>query len=125
MSYSQWAASLHIPHLQANAAAAAASGTVQPASASLSLQYECSCGRLHPHLAFLYWCRHCQAMQCASCTTQQVDTYFCPACLNSVFTTPAFANQNRSEDVRTGGRPGLGAQRLKFHPEQGVNGSRS
>jgi hypothetical protein len=36
-------------------------------------------------------------LQCGSCSSAQVDTYFCPSCLNSVFTTPAFANQNRCE----------------------------
>lgn len=94
MSYSQWVSSLHIPHLKA---AAESSPTPPPPAARLSLQVECSCGRLHPHAAFLYWCRSCACLQCGQCAHASVDTYFCPSCLNSVFTSPAFANQNRCE----------------------------
>jgi hypothetical protein len=113
MSYSTWTASLAVPHLQQQQAQAAASGTALPAGSALSIGYECSCGRVHPHLAYLFWCKSCAALQCHQCTTQQVDTYFCPSCLNSVFTTPAFANQNRSVEWRGTEQRVSGARRAE------------
>lgn len=97
MSYAAWSATTALPHLLT----AAAADDSSPEEARLSLSYECSCGRLSPSLAPLYWCRSCSGLQCGLCTSSSVDTYFCPSCLNSVFTTPAFANQNRCEQCVT------------------------
>jgi len=44
----------------------------------------------------LYWCRHCVHLRCARCVSQEVDSYFCPSCLDEHMpSTEAKLNRNR------------------------------
>jgi dynactin-4 len=56
----------------------------------------CSCGAVLP-LEELYYCNSdgCRLLACNHCTTPVVDTYFCPTCLNSVFSTKAFEAKHK------------------------------
>jgi len=56
----------------------------------------CSCRAVLP-LEDLFFCRSegCNALACNQCTTPVIDTYFCPTCLNSVFSTKAFEAKNK------------------------------
>jgi dynactin-4 len=69
----------------------------QSAIPNLSLQYSCSCGELHPVYS-LYCCSDCNyRLLCELCTNISIDTYYCPSCLNSVFSSQALNNENKCE----------------------------
>ncbi|KAG0694081.1 Dynactin subunit 4 [Chionoecetes opilio] len=40
----------------------------------------CSCGLLKSITA-IYFCRHCLKLRCSNCVSHEVDTLFCPNCL--------------------------------------------
>jgi hypothetical protein len=63
---------------------------------SLNITYHCSCNTLHP-LSSLFLCYDCSVLLCPDCTTPTIDTYFCPSCLNSVFSAHAHTNGNACE----------------------------
>ncbi|XP_033325573.2 dynactin subunit 4 isoform X1 [Megalopta genalis] len=49
------------------------------------VRYVCSCGSLKP-ISQTYFCRHCSKIRCGYCNCQEIDTYYCPNCLeNSTF----------------------------------------
>jgi len=56
----------------------------------------CSCRVLLP-LEDLYFCKSegCNTLSCNQCSTPVIDTYFCPSCLNSVFSTKAFEAKHK------------------------------
>uniref|UniRef100_A0A914ZPA8 Dynactin subunit 4 n=1 Tax=Parascaris univalens TaxID=6257 RepID=A0A914ZPA8_PARUN len=58
------------------------------------VQYECSCGEWDS-LNRLYFCRHCSMLKCSFCVSQELDTTFCPYCLDNVTTGEARQKKNR------------------------------
>ena len=63
----------------------------------LSIGYACSqCSSFSP-LRHLYFCTDCQLLLCPCCTTAHVDTYYCPTCLTSVFSSSAQSSVGRCD----------------------------
>ena len=63
----------------------------------LSIGYACSqCSSFLP-LRHLYFCTDCQLLLCPCCTTAHVDTYYCPTCLTSVFSSSAQSSLGRCD----------------------------
>lgn len=58
------------------------------------VKYECSCGEWES-LNRLYFCRHCSNIRCMVCVNQEMDTSFCPSCLDNVSTGEARQKRNR------------------------------
>ncbi|VDM19523.1 unnamed protein product [Wuchereria bancrofti] len=58
------------------------------------VKYECSCGEWES-LNRLYFCRHCSNIRCILCVCQEMDTSFCPSCLDNVSTGEARQKRNR------------------------------
>ncbi|CAG9539777.1 unnamed protein product [Cercopithifilaria johnstoni] len=58
------------------------------------VRYECSCGEWES-LNRLYFCRHCSNIRCMLCVSQEMDTSFCPCCLDNVSTGEARQKRNR------------------------------
>ncbi|VDK80600.1 unnamed protein product [Litomosoides sigmodontis] len=58
------------------------------------VKYECSCGEWES-LNRLYFCRHCSNIRCMLCVSQEMDTSFCPSCLDNVSTGEARQKKNR------------------------------
>ncbi|VDM43629.1 unnamed protein product [Toxocara canis] len=58
------------------------------------VQYQCSCGEWDS-LNRLYFCRHCSQLKCSFCVSQELDTTFCPYCLDNVTTGEARQKKNR------------------------------
>ncbi|KAK8739886.1 hypothetical protein OTU49_003243, partial [Cherax quadricarinatus] len=54
----------------------------------------CSCGVLKPITA-IYFCRHCLKLRCGNCVSHEVDTLFCPNCLENMPSTEARLKKNR------------------------------
>ncbi|KAK7085882.1 Dynactin subunit 4 [Halocaridina rubra] len=54
----------------------------------------CSCGLLKPITA-IYFCRHCLKLRCGNCVSHEVDTLFCPNCLENMPSTEARLKKNR------------------------------
>ena len=64
---------------------------------ALSIGYACSqCSSFSP-LRHLYFCTDCQLLLCPCCTTAHVDTYYCPTCLTSVFSSSAQSSVGRCD----------------------------
>lgn len=66
-----------------------------------SALHTCSCKRLAP-VEELFFCiaKTCQTLICNQCTHQVIDTYYCPSCLNSFFSSTAFQNKNQCQQCR-------------------------
>ena len=62
----------------------------------VSITIECGCGDRLP-LSALYYCRDCKRLTCQDCASASIDSHFCPQCLNSVFSSHAFASRGRCE----------------------------
>lgn len=62
----------------------------------ISAKLTCGCGKLLP-IEELYFSSsdHKFALACRECTQQVIDTYYCPSCLNSFFSSMAFQGKNR------------------------------
>jgi len=45
----------------------------------------------------LFFCQECGRFSCDQCSATEIDTFFCPNCLNSVLTSVAFQEQNRCQ----------------------------
>lgn len=58
------------------------------------VQYICSCGVWAP-LCRLYFCRHCSLLRCRNCVTHEIDSIFCPNCLENMPTAEARVKKNR------------------------------
>ena len=53
------------------------------ASVQELVRYKCSCGSLKP-ICKLYFCRHCLDIRCGFCVSHEVDSHFCPNCLENM-----------------------------------------
>ncbi|VDN02204.1 unnamed protein product [Thelazia callipaeda] len=58
------------------------------------VKYECSCGEWES-LNRLYFCRHCSSIRCLFCVSYEMDTSFCPSCLDNVSPGEARQKKNR------------------------------
>ncbi|XP_064605721.1 dynactin subunit 4-like [Liolophura sinensis] len=59
-----------------------------------TVQYQCCCGKRRP-LCRLYICRHCLKLRCTDCVLHEVDSYYCPNCLENMPSAEATMKNNR------------------------------
>ncbi|KAL3876018.1 hypothetical protein ACJMK2_033907 [Sinanodonta woodiana] len=58
------------------------------------VKYLCSCGKWEP-LCRLYLCRHCQKLRSGDCVLHEVDSPYCPNCLENMPSSEAKLKKNR------------------------------
>jgi hypothetical protein len=58
------------------------------------IRYQCSCGISQP-LCKLYFCRHCLDLRCGFCVSHEVDSHYCPNCLENMPSAEARLKKNR------------------------------
>ncbi|KAL8573181.1 hypothetical protein ACOMHN_036166 [Nucella lapillus] len=58
------------------------------------VRYLCSCGKKRPACK-LYLCRHCLKLRCADCVQHEVDSPYCPNCLENMPAAEAKLKKNR------------------------------
>lgn len=58
------------------------------------VRYLCSCGLAQP-LSKLYFCRHCLDLRCGFCVSHEVDSHYCPNCLENMPSAEARLKKNR------------------------------
>ncbi|XP_050413083.1 dynactin subunit 4 [Patella vulgata] len=58
------------------------------------VKYVCSCSK-HLPVCRLYLCRHCLKLRCSDCVQHEVDTPYCPNCLENMPTSEAKLRKNR------------------------------
>ncbi|EUB54988.1 Dynactin subunit [Echinococcus granulosus] len=54
----------------------------------------CSCNRCCP-LSQLYFCRHCYDVRCGNCVSHEVDSHYCPNCLENMTSAEAKMRKHR------------------------------
>ncbi|VDM32658.1 unnamed protein product [Hydatigera taeniaeformis] len=54
----------------------------------------CSCNRSCP-LSQLYFCRHCYDVRCGNCVSHEVDSHYCPNCLENMTSAEAKMRKHR------------------------------
>ena len=64
------------------------------ASVSDRVRYGCSCGCARP-VSRLYFCRHCLEPRCPHCVSHEVDSHYCPNCLENMPSAEARLKRNR------------------------------
>lgn len=58
------------------------------------VRYRCSCGSLKP-ICRLYFCRHCLDIRCGFCVSHEVDSHYCPNCMENMPSAEARLKKNR------------------------------
>ena len=58
------------------------------------VRYKCSCGSLKP-ISKLYFCRHCLDIRCGFCVSHEVDSHYCPNCMENMPSAEARLKKNR------------------------------
>lgn len=58
------------------------------------VRYLCHCGHSQP-LARLYFCRYCSQLRCGFCVSHEVDSHYCPNCLENMPSAEARLKKNR------------------------------
>ncbi|XP_046330476.1 dynactin subunit 4-like [Haliotis cracherodii] len=58
------------------------------------VKYLCTCGKRQP-ICRLYLCRHCLKLRCGECVQHEVDTPYCPNCLENLPSAEAKMRKNR------------------------------
>ncbi|XP_071952009.1 dynactin subunit 4-like [Antedon mediterranea] len=58
------------------------------------VQILCSCGIRSP-ITKLYFCKHCMKLRCKRCVSHEVDSHFCPNCLENMPSAEAKLKKNR------------------------------
>ncbi|KAL5106655.1 Dynactin subunit 4 [Taenia crassiceps] len=61
---------------------------------SSRVQGLCSCNRSCP-LSQLYFCRHCYDVRCGNCVSHEVDSHYCPNCLENMTSAEAKMRKHR------------------------------
>ncbi|GAB6028382.1 Dynactin subunit 4 [Chamberlinius hualienensis] len=56
--------------------------------------YECSCQRRKP-IQGIYFCKHCLKLRCRECVAHEVDTHFCPNCMENLPSAEALLKRNK------------------------------
>jgi len=64
------------------------------ASVQELVRYKCSCGSLKP-ICKLYFCRHCLDIRCGFCVSHEVDSHYCPNCMENMPSAEARLKKNR------------------------------
>ena len=64
------------------------------ASVQELVRYKCSCGCLKP-ISKLYFCRHCLDIRCGFCVSHEVDSHYCPNCMENMPSAEARLKKNR------------------------------
>ncbi|CAD6194213.1 unnamed protein product [Caenorhabditis auriculariae] len=52
------------------------------------VKYKCSCDEWSA-LSDLFYCKHCRALKCRGCSSNEIDMLFCPSCLENSSVTEA------------------------------------
>ena len=63
-------------------------------SSECEVNYVCSCGKSMP-LIYLFVCKYCVTLRCPRCLSHEVDSYYCPHCLENIPSTDAKSTKNR------------------------------
>ena len=58
------------------------------------VRYSCTCGTPQP-ISRLYFCRHCAQLRCGFCVSHEVDSHYCPNCLENMPSAEARLKKNR------------------------------
>ncbi|XP_027205743.2 dynactin subunit 4 isoform X1 [Dermatophagoides pteronyssinus] len=61
---------------------------------SQRILYQCSCKQWKT-IHYLYFCRHCDETRCADCVSHEVDSQFCPQCLEYIPMLDAKLKKNK------------------------------
>lgn len=58
------------------------------------VRYVCNCGSLKP-ISKIYFCRHCLKIRCGYCVCQEVDTHYCPNCMENLPSSEVRLKKNK------------------------------
>ncbi|EDV21667.1 uncharacterized protein TRIADDRAFT_59902 [Trichoplax adhaerens] len=67
---------------------------IGPLATGAHVLYSCSCKELG-ELERMYFCRHCLKLRCIDCVSNEVESFFCPTCLESMPSAEARQKRNR------------------------------
>ncbi|XP_065184106.1 dynactin subunit 4-like [Sycon ciliatum] len=69
---------------------------LQPAGghAEPTVSFACSCATNAP-LTHLFLCQHCIKLRCARCVSHEIESYYCPYCLETMSSAEAKVKKNR------------------------------
>lgn len=54
----------------------------------------CSCGSLKP-ISLVYFCRHCLKIRCGYCVSHEVDSHYCPNCMENLPSSEVRLKKNK------------------------------
>ncbi|XP_057338086.1 dynactin subunit 4 [Microplitis mediator] len=58
------------------------------------VRYVCNCGSLKP-ISRIYFCRHCLKIRCGYCVSHEVDSHYCPNCLENLPSSEVRLKKNK------------------------------
>ncbi|XP_012276685.1 dynactin subunit 4 [Orussus abietinus] len=58
------------------------------------VRYACNCGSLKP-ISKIYFCRHCIKIRCGYCVCHEVDSHYCPNCMENLPSAEARLKKNK------------------------------
>ncbi|XP_018356233.1 PREDICTED: dynactin subunit 4 isoform X1 [Trachymyrmex septentrionalis] len=58
------------------------------------VRYLCNCGSLKP-ISKIYFCRHCLMIRCGYCVCQEVDSHYCPNCMENLPSSEVRLKKNK------------------------------
>ena len=58
------------------------------------VNYTCACGKSMP-LIYLFFCKYCVTLRCPKCVSHEVDSYYCPHCLENIPSAEAKSMKNK------------------------------
>ena len=58
------------------------------------VNYTCACGKSMP-LIYLFFCKYCVTLRCPKCLSHEVDSYYCPHCLENIPSAEAKSMKNK------------------------------
>ncbi|CAD6229976.1 GSCOCG00006670001-RA-CDS [Cotesia congregata] len=58
------------------------------------VRYVCGCGSLKP-ISRIYFCRHCLKIRCGYCVSHEVDSHYCPNCLENLPSSEVRLKKNK------------------------------
>ncbi|XP_061929655.1 dynactin subunit 4 isoform X2 [Apis cerana] len=58
------------------------------------VHYVCNCGSLKP-ISKIYFCRHCSKIRCGYCVCQEVDSHYCPNCMENLPSSEVRLKKNK------------------------------
>ena len=62
--------------------------------AECEVNYTCACGKSMP-LIYLFFCKYCVTLRCPKCVSHEVDSYYCPHCLENIPSAEAKSMKNK------------------------------